>query len=234
MKLKYKRIVLIITTFTMLIGMMIFSTIRPVGQSGEDNQSKTANTDTVTQNEGDGAVSEGEEQVVLDGQTITLEKSADEELNQLIANYFNASVACDMDTLKTLVSDVSVLDKDELKIKYELIEAVKNVECYIMNGPSEGKYLVYVYSEIKFKDIETMAPGLSRLTVVKGADGGYVIFFGADSEVEQFVEQADVSAPVQELVQKVNTKMEEALSSDADLKELNEKMTGEAKSEAAE
>ena len=43
--------------------------------------------------------------------------------------------------------------------------------------------------------------------------------------MEQFVKKADNSESVQKLVKKVGLKMEEALSNDSKLKELNEKMT---------
>ena len=236
MKLKYKKIILTITTFTMMIGMVIFSIISPGGSSaseaGKLNNSEeemlTENNDSQMNEDASGSE---ETQVAADGQEIVLEKSADSALNQLLVDYFNASVSCDMDELGHLVSDVSVLNEDELKVKYELVEAVENVECYVVKGPSEGKYLVYVYSEIKFKDIKTKAPGLSRLTVVNAADGGYVIFFGADAEIEQFAKITDSSEPVQEMVKKVSRKMKKAMNKDADLKALNEKMTGDEQEE---
>lgn len=229
MKLKYKKMVLVITTFTMMIGMVIFSIISPSDSTVNGNEAGmlSEREENQTQEE----LELEETQSAMDGQEAVLEKSVDEKLNQLLMDYFNASVACDMDKLSTLVSDVSVLEEEELRIKYELVESVENVQCYVVKGPSEGKYLVYVYSEIKFKDIATMAPGLSRLTVVDTADGGYVIFFGADEEVEQFAEITDSSAPVQKMVQKVSLRMEEALAKDADLKALNEKMTGTAQTE---
>ena len=149
----------------------------------------------------------------------------------MLVDYFNASVSCDMEKLESLVNDVSVLNEDELKIRYELVEAVENVECYVVKGPSEVKYLVYVYSEIKFKDIATVAPGLSRITVSDTEDGSYVIFFGVDEEIEQFAKLTDASSPVQEMVQKVSSRMEEALAVDADLRALNEKMTRESQTE---
>ncbi len=229
MKLKYKKIMLVITTFTMMIGMVIFSIISPSNNTVNGDEAEILNQreEDQTQN----GLELEETQIVVDGQEIVLEKSVDSKLNQLLIDYFNASVACDMDKLSMLVSDVSILQEEELRIKYELVEAVENVQCYVVKTPSEGKYLVYVYSEIKFRDIATMAPGLSRLTVVDTEDEGYVIFFGADEEVEEFAKITDTSAPVQEMVQKVSLRMEEAVSTDADLKALNEKMTGSAQTE---
>lgn len=241
MKLKYKKIVLLITTFTMLIGLVVLSIITPSGSTVGDGQAEQTQADTQDDKEDltegtntEETDTEGQGTVAADSQNILLEKSTNEQINQLIVDYFEASVACDMDALGTLVSDVSILNQEELKIKYELVESVENIECYFAKGLPEGKYLVYVYSEVKFKDIATMAPGLSRLSVVETADGGYTIFFGADTEIEQFVELADVSAPVQELVEKVSVKMEEALSNDAALRSLNEKMTGGTQAGTAE
>ena len=231
MKLKYKKIVLLITTFTMMIGMVIFSIITPSGNKVNSNEEALVKENAEDGNQTEDVLALETTQAVVEGQEIVLEKSVDSALNQLLIDYFQASVACDMDKLSTLVSDVSILQEEELRVKYELVESVENIQCYVVKGPSAGKYLVYVYSEIKFKDIETMAPGLSRLTVVNTADGGYVIFFGADEEIEQFAKVTDSSAPVQEMVQKVSIRMEEALSKDVDLKALNEKMTGAAQEE---
>ena len=275
MKLKYKKIVLVVTTFTMLIGCMIFTTVdsnknveeqNPIeqqvdgqqNQETENSEQKENNVQEVNneKNTEDTQVENNTQDVNNEKNTedtqektntqevnnvekiententqeeqnegIALEKSTNQQINQLVSNYFKASVNCDMETLGTLVNDVSILKKEELKLKYEFVEDIKNVECYFAEGLSENKYLVYVYSEVKFKDVDTMAPGLSRLTIVKTEEENYQIFFGADKEMEQFVKKADNSESVQKLVKKVGLKMEEALSNDSKLKELNEKMT---------
>ena len=230
MKLRYKKMILVITTFTMMIGMSILSTIAPAGGSVSESE-KLNKTEEELLDENDESQIKEEIQNTTEKQENVLEKSADNALNQLINDYFNASIACDMDALQHLVSDVSVLNEEELKLKYELVEDIENVECYVVNGPTEGKYLVYVYSEIRFKDIKTAAPGLSRLTVVDTEDEDYVIFFGVDSEIEQFAKVTDASEPVQEMVQKVSKRMKKALKKDVDLKALNEKMTGDTQAE---
>lgn len=272
MKLKYKKIVLVVTTFTMLIGCMIFTTVdsnknveeqNPIeqqvdGQQNQEtenseqkennvqevnnekntedtqvenntqdvnNEKNTEDTQEKTNTQEVNNVEKIENTQEEQNEGIALEKSTNQQINQLVSNYFKASVNCDMETLGTLVNDVSILKKEELKLKYEFVEDIKNVECYFAEGLSENKYLVYVYSEVKFKDVDTMAPGLSRLTIVKTEEENYQIFFGADKEMEQFVKKADNSESVQKLVKKVGLKMEEALSNDSKLKELNEKMT---------
>ena len=111
---------------------------------------------------------------------------------------------------------------------------MRNVAEYAPRNSSAaplGYLSGYVYSEIKFKDIATVAPGLSRITVSDTEDGSYVIFFGVDEEIEQFAKLTDASSPVQEMVQKVSSRMEEALAVDADLRALNEKMTRESQTE---
>ncbi len=254
MKLKYKKIVLVVTTFTMLIGCMIFSTVSPTESSEENkkteevkqkekedknegetkentvNEQNTEQQDTKEQN----VEQQNTEQQDTQSQDSILEKSTNEQINQLVKDYFDASVTCDMEKLGTLVNDVSTLNKEELKLKYEFVEGIENVECYLAKGLPENKYLVYIYSEVKFKDVATMAPGLSRLNIVKTEEGKYQIFFGADAEIENLVKDTDSSDAVQKLVEKVGLKMEEALSSDAKLKELNEKMTVTNTNEEAE
>lgn len=230
MKLKYKKAVLLISMGSMFIGLMAFSI--GVNSSAPANKVKSQQTATPPA------------QTETPDTAYTLNKSEDEKINELVQAYFKASVEQDMDGLEELVTNIDYVNESQLKVKYEYVEDVKNIECYKMEGPEEGSYLVYVYSELKIKDIDTLAPGLSRFYIITGEEGKMRVFFGADSTVEAFIEEADVSEEVQELAGKVQTRLEEALSSDTKLMEFNKKLTqnaaaskdesGEDKKEAGE
>lgn len=210
MKLKYKKAVLLVSMGTMFISLMAFS--MGVGSRDAATSGKNAGVETQTPS--------AEPEV-----DYTLTASADEKINELVKSYFKASVATDMEALADLVTNIEYVSEQQLKIKYEYVEEVKNIECHVMDGPEEGSYLAYVYSELKIRDIETLAPGLSRFYIVTGEDGGLKVFFGADSEIEAFIAEADASTEVQELAQKVQTRLDEALTSDEALKEFNNKLT---------
>ncbi len=216
MKFKYKKMIVMITMGTMLIGCVIFSTVSP-------NKDKSTSTKTVATQESEQVSPTPTQSPDVD--TTVVQKDLNTEVSQVVQNYLIASVACDMDALEDTVNDISMISEEELKLKYEFVESVNNIECYMIPGPNGDGYLVYAYRELKLKDIETLAPGLSRVYVKTGDNGEYRVFFGADTGLEDFINTTDQSAEVTELVNKVNTKMEEAVSSDKDLKTFIEKIT---------
>ncbi len=223
MKFKYKKMIVMITMGTMLIGCVIFSTVSP-------NKDKATSTKTVETKENEQVAQTPTQTPNVE--TTVIQKDLNSEVSKVVQNYLVASVACDMDALEDTVNDISMLSEEELKLKYEYVEAVNNIECYMIPGPNGDGYLVYAYRELKLKDINTLAPGLSRVYVKTGDNGEYRVFFGADTGLEDFISKTDQSTEVTELVNKVNTKMEEAVSSDKDLKTFIEKITVSEKAKA--
>ena len=213
MKLKYKKAAVLVSMCTMLIGLVGFSI--GTGAARTSKEAKPQNTPSLT-------VQTTEPEPEMD-------KSSDEKINLLVQKYFKASVEKDMEVLADLVTNIEYVDKKQLEVKYQYVEDVKNIECYVEQGPEEGTYLTYVYSELKIKDIDTLAPGLSRFYIVTGEDGALKVFFGADSAIEEFIEKADASEEIQKLAAKVQTRLEEALSSDEKLQEFNERLTEKGK-----
>ena len=94
-----------------------------------------------------------------------LEKDAYPEVNNLIKQYYQALVDGDMDTVKSIKSYVD--EEEELKVvkKSEFIESYPSIIVHTKKGPEEGSFVAYVQYEVKFKDIESTAPGLNTLYI---------------------------------------------------------------------
>lgn len=92
-----------------------------------------------------------------------LEENTVPEVTQLITEYYNAAAAGDMDTINSIVNTYDQETQIYLQKMSEHIEAYQNVVCYTKTGPVDGSYLVYAYYEIKFNDLETAVPGISRI-----------------------------------------------------------------------
>jgi len=150
--------------------------------------------------------------------------TTDEKIKSLVVQYLDASCQADMDALEDMVTDVTKIDENVLKATYANVESIQNVECYLAEGVDAASHVVYVYFELKLKDIATMAPGLNRIYVITGDDGNYRVYLEEDAAVLTRIAETDQSAEVQALVQKVNLKMEEAASLDADLKAYNDSL----------
>lgn len=211
MKLKYKKAVLLVSMGTMFISLMAFS----MGDGSKNKEKPVQKAGVQT-----------EAPFTENDYTLTISK--DEQIKNLVQSYFKASVDKDMEALSEAVTNIDYVNENQLKVKYEYVEDVKNIECHIMDGPEEGTYLVYAYSELKIRDIDTLAPGLSRFYVVTGEDGRLKIFFGADTKIENFIAEADASPEVQKLAKKVQLSLEEAVSNDKELMEFNKKLTEKA------
>lgn len=245
MKLKYKKMVLLVTMSTMFIGLVVFSIVSPSKETTKDADKTTKVEETKKSDK-----KQKEESTSTPKATATpevtatptptkepetlLKKDSDKKIVKLVKDYFDLGLKNDIDGLKKIHTDKSLIMKEEIKAKYKYVEDVKNIECYTMDGPEKGSYLVYIYSEFKFKDIKTLAPGLSRLYVTETKDGDLKIFNGADAKINEYILKADKEAEVQALVDKVSVKLEEALSKDADLKKFNEEVLNKKEDKSTE
>ncbi|MDD6207502.1 MAG: hypothetical protein PUB10_03160 [Clostridiales bacterium] len=211
MKIKYKRIVFTIMMGTMLIGCITLSIGIP---SGKNEKQKTS--------------SEQQQNLAADtGEEVTyeLEENQHPEINELVREYLGARQKCDLDALSGLVSDISHIDEDNLRKRSEYIEGYQNISCYTMKSPQDGGYLVFVYSEVKFLNINTPAPGLFSLYVTQTEDGSYVVYLGElDGDVQEFTDSAMQSEKVQNLLDTVDQKLKQAIVSDEDLRDFYQKL----------
>lgn len=155
---------------------------------------------------------------------VALEENAHAEVNDLVAQYFNAMTNGDTATITALRDTVA---QDELiKIEKEsaYIDEFDGIKVYTKPGPMAGSYVTFIYYEIKFTGIDTLAPGLTTFYLCPRQDGSLYICDGNMTQqdtdyVKAIVAQADVA----DLFALVETKYAEAMDADA---ALNEFMAG--------
>ena len=103
--------------------------------------------------------------------------------------------------------------------KSDYVEYYQNVTCYTKPGPVENSYLVYVYYEVKFHDIDTVAPGLNTLYVCTNDTGELYVFSGdVDSYVSEYMQLVSTQQDVKDLFNRVQVTYNDAVDSDEDLK----------------
>ena len=113
------------------------------------------------------------------------------------------------------------------KKKAQRSEAYQNIQCYTLPGPADNSYVVYVYFEEKYINIETPAPNMNRFYVCMDEFGNYYIDKNPRSEeLNECLSEISKREDVNELLKEVNRRMEEALSSDAKLRELMSMISG--------
>ncbi len=155
---------------------------------------------------------------------VLLEENAYPEVNDLIAQYFNAMTNGDTTTIAALRDTVAQEELIKIEKESAYIDEFDGVKVYTKPGPMAGSYVAFVYYEIKFTGIDTLAPGLTTLYLCPREDGSLYICDGNMTQqdtdyVKAIVAQTDVS----DLFALVETKYAEAIDADP---ALNEFMVG--------
>lgn len=198
MKLKYKKLVIVITVVTLFLSFFILTLI-PTGGTGGNS----AEDAELTLNE-------------------------DENINKLIVDYFEAKKTVNMDALSTLVSDPNQIDREKFTAMAAYVEDYQNINCYVIKSEDTDARRVYVKYDMKLKNIDTPAPCLSAFYVTGTSDGGYIIYLSAlDQTQEEFITSADKNMDIAELKEEVAESLQNAIDQDAAFKQFYQKMDKE-------
>lgn len=250
MKLKYKKMILMVTVCTMGIGMVTFSVTRQNGKNSTVVESTNSDMAALKENKildvssadllsatalsslipSTDEASQKVAALQADEDTNALEKDAYADINELITKYLSAKLTNKKADYKSIVSDVTLLDLEDIERKTKYIEKFENISCYTKKGPEDGTFVVFAYHEIKFKSIDTLAPAMNRFYVKQNEDGKLYIFLGdADKETERAIKELSDSDDVLALIESVNSKLEKAVEKDGPLGEFYLKLEESAK-----
>lgn len=234
MRLKYRKIIFLVTLSSMGIGLITFSLSQPEGKSGHAKK-QTSTVSNLQYHKEEDKAKDGVIKIANglkdDG---TLLEDGYPDINELIEKYLAARVACDMDTIKELVSNTSIISLKTLQKEAEYIESYNNISCFTIKAPDEESFVVYVYEELKIGGIDTLAPGMIRLYVRMNPDGKPVIYFGqVEDDTIDFIEATGNDVKVIQLIDRVNKKLEEAMTSDKNLKAFIEGLESISKSSSS-
>lgn len=219
MPLRYKKLIWIFTLAIMLIGLGTFSLLA------------TEISFALTSSDGNG---KSAADLALEGKS---KKEIEQEINELIQEYFATKLRVDMDALGDYVSDVSHIDEKKLVAEAEYIEAYNNITCTILDGSEKASFRVYVYHEDKYYGINTNIPSLTGLYVKAAKGGKFVVYTGTLNAKEQTtLEKLDQSDEVIALRDQVNQKLDELIKSDQQVKEFYEMLenSGDEEEEGTE
>lgn len=198
MKLKYKKLIIIISIGALLLSFLILTLI-PTGGEG---------TNPI--------------------EDAPLAKCEDENIVTLISSYFQAKRDVDMELMEPLVSDINQIDQEKLITQAEYVEDYQNLTCYSLENEDNGALRVYVRYDMKLKNINTLAPCLSGLYVTVGSDGKNVIYLSAlDANEEEFILAADKNSHVADLQQEVAAQLQAAIDADEAFRQLYQRMDQE-------
>ncbi|OON85101.1 hypothetical protein BXO88_14035 [Oribacterium sp. C9] len=148
----------------------------------------------------------------------------DEYLTSFLQQYFDARLQADVDKLYELTGvtnqteEQKALLQSQLKTQSGYIEGYTNIKQFAVNALEENSKLVFVTYDVKFRRVETAAPGIMYCYVKVNDQNNFEIIENLNPDQTKFVnEYVTGHEEVKELINSSNSKLLQAISSDARL-----------------
>ncbi|WP_051195259.1 SH3 domain-containing protein [Pseudobutyrivibrio ruminis] len=103
--------------------------------------------------------------------TKDFKKNSNKELEALINDYYIAYADGDTETISSIATPVCDQEISYIKFYSAYIDSFNNIKIYTKQGLTANSYLVTTEVELKYKDIDTAAPGLDFFYVETNEDG---------------------------------------------------------------
>lgn len=152
-----------------------------------------------------------------------LENEQYPEISELIQLYYDAKLKGDTAAIEKYVDNIEEVNMDKITAQNQFIESYENMECYTKLGLYDNTYVVFVSYEIAFKNIDTYAPNIDVVYVIRDEETGSVFIHNgvtANADIKNYVAALAEDEDVKELFDRTNASLEEALKEDADLNNL--------------
>ena len=164
-----------------------------------------------------------------------IEQNAYEEINSFFTSYYQAVAEGNIDALSAMGVVIDAEEAARIKVKAGYTEDYENMSCYTKPGPEDDSYIVFVYYEIKFRSIDTLAPGLSTFYLCTDNDGEYYLkdIGSLPQNMKDYIKAIANQADVQSLLTEVDTLYSTNTDSDPTLKAFMASLQTETEAAAA-
>ena len=201
----------------------------PFLSSGKPAETQPAETETAAPAETE---AETEAPAETESETaaaeITWEKDQDPDISKLVSDYYLALSEGNIEEMKKALDDTAVIDEEAVTNQTTFIDGYQDIATYVTKGAQEGEYGVYIQYAMKFKDIETPAPGLVPAYVRLDGNGELRLlrYEDFDNDISVYMGEVSKSQQVQDLAAEVNKAFEDAQAADENLKTFVEGLSG--------
>lgn len=143
-------------------------------------------------------------------------------ISSLIKRYHAACLAASEPLLAQCVTNPDYLDLEYIASRYSVTEAFTDYDFLLYPGINEFEYIVFVTHNEKIVFSNTPAPCIEYYYIDLDDSSGYpAIYLGITSlDTDAYCAAVTQEEEIQALAKKINTKMQEALVADDDLKEF--------------
>ena len=150
-----------------------------------------------------------------------LEKNAYPEVNSIVRTYYDAQTSGDIEVVSALNTYLNEIEKIRVEELSKYIEDYPVLDVYTKPGLEENTYVAYVYSEVKFKDIEQALPGMQTYYIGQNENQEFFINDGTyDDSVWNYIKEVTLQDDVVDLNNKVVVEYNEYLAADEELNEF--------------
>lgn len=156
------------------------------------------------------------------------------EVNVFVAEYYEALAQGDMEKVDTIKNSVSDVEKVSLETQSQYIEDYENISCYTKKGLEDDSYFVFAVSDLKFENVDTLAPSMSIFYVYKNEEGQYVLEDEMSDDVLRVYQDICTDTEVSDLFDKVQVSYNEAVAGNEDLNNFLAELPTKLKSEVGE
>jgi len=241
----YKRIMLILTTGIMAIGLIslkisaekratvqIDSAVTDSADKPASNISPTPDTAAeLTPTEAPAEITAAATSTpVPEGPTPTPEPNplrceVYPQIHTLIENYFNAKLSCDLEEFRKVVTDVSYINIDAIARSTESVRAYSDITVYTKRGYGNIDLVVYCTYNMIVPNVDSPVASIDSFYIVYDSEGNPRIFSGVlDDEVVAKLLEMDNDDEVLALKTYVATEIAQSLEKDPTLVEFWENM----------
>lgn len=163
-----------------------------------------------------------------------LEENTHASIERLVEKYCASIVNGDVETMESIVDELTEEEKESIRNRSRLIESFDNVTCYTKEGPEEDSYIVFICYDMKLINVKTSAPDIQCLYMPMGPDGRYIHYGDVDESMQEYIAKLEQDPEVKALFDDVKTRYQEAQESDEMLAEFLQKISGQVAEEEPE
>lgn len=166
------------------------------------------------------------------GNASELTANGNKDILKLINNYYKAYAKGDSEKVSEYALPLSENEAAYIALFGEYVESYDVNNIYTVPGKDKNSYLVSVEMAIKFKDVDTLAPGLDFFYVTQVEDGTYYINnlysqfnyrtneYSYDEAIEKMISKYENREDVKEIQAQVQDAYDSALASDEQLETM--------------
>ena len=157
----------------------------------------------------------------LEAMEFQLEEDAHPEVNNLVRTYYDAQASGDLEVISSLNTYLNDIEKIRVEEMSKYIESYPVLTVYTKPGVAENTYVAYVYSEVKFEEVDKALPGMQTYYIGMDENGNYFINDGTyDDATWDYIREITLQDDVVDLNNKVAVEYNELLANDEELNEF--------------